>query len=75
VPAGDLRQFGYDLPATCAASEVFRRLQDVDGYGGKCGICEFRTVCGGCRARALAAVGDYLAEEPACPYQPTGLAS
>lgn len=75
VPAGDLRQFGYDLPAACAASEVFRQLRDVDGYGGKCGICEFRAVCGGCRARALAAAGDYLAEEPACPYQPAGLAS
>ncbi len=75
VPAGDLREFGYDLPAACAASEVFRRLQDVDGYGGKCGICEFRTDCGGCRARALGASGDYLAEEPACPYQPRGQAS
>ena len=75
VPAGDLRQFGYDLPAACAASEVFRQLQDVDGYGGKCGTCGFRIVCGGCRARALAAVGDYLAEEPTCSYQPLGKVS
>lgn len=70
VQAGDLREFGFDLHAAQEASDVFRRLRDVDGYGGKCGACEFRVVCGGCRARALAAVGDYLAEEPACPYQP-----
>ncbi len=70
VPSGDLQSFNYDLPAAYAASEVFRQLQNVDGYGGKCGICEFRTVCGGCRARALAVAGDYLAEEPSCPYRP-----
>ncbi len=35
-----------------------------------CGLCEYRRVCGGCRARAYAATGDYLAEEPYCVYKP-----
>lgn len=51
-------------------SEVFRNLRDLSKYGGKCGKCEFIKVCGGCRARAYEATGDYLAEEPLCLYQP-----
>jgi len=38
--------------------------------GGRCGACEFAKVCGGCRCRAYATYGDYLAEDPACVYQP-----
>ena len=51
-------------------SEVFRNLRDYSNYGGKCGRCEFIKVCGGCRARAYEATGDYLAEEPLCLYEP-----
>lgn len=51
-------------------SEVFHNLRDYGKYGGKCGRCEFIKVCGGCRARAYEATGDYLAEEPLCLYQP-----
>lgn len=51
-------------------SVVFRNLRDYGKYGGKCGRCEFLKVCGGCRARAYEATGDYLAEEPLCLYQP-----
>ena len=51
-------------------SEVFQNLRDLSKYGGKCGRCEFIKVCGGCRARAYEATGDYLAEEPLCLYQP-----
>ena len=53
-------------------SEVFRNLRDYSKYGGKCGKCEFIKVCGGCRARAYEATGDYLAEEPLCLHQPKG---
>ena len=70
VPAGDLRQHGLDFGAAYRNSAVFQQLRNTNGYGGKCGLCEFRNVCGGCRARALAATGDYLAEEPTCTYQP-----
>jgi heme b synthase len=51
-------------------SAVFRNLRDYSKYGGKCGRCEFIKVCGGCRARAYEATGDYLAEEPLCLYHP-----
>jgi heme b synthase len=53
-------------------SEVFRNLRDYSKYSGKCGRCEFIKVCGGCRARAYEATGDYLAEEPLCLYEPKG---
>lgn len=51
-------------------SPLFRQLRDPDGFGGKCGCCEFRQICGGSRARAYAVTGDYLAAEPDCIYQP-----
>src|SRR5207249_2843615 len=38
--------------------------------GGKCGSCEYRQLCGGCRARALALEGDVLAADPSCVYEP-----
>lgn len=54
-------------------SQVFNALRDFDGLQGKCGKCEYRKVCGGCRARAYEATGDYLAEEPLCLYQPKAM--
>ncbi len=52
------------------SSEVFLSLRNFDKLKGKCGICEFKRVCGGCRARAYEATGDYMAEEPLCSYEP-----
>jgi radical SAM protein with 4Fe4S-binding SPASM domain len=51
-------------------SELFREMRDFKGYKGRCGSCEYVTVCGGCRARAYAVKGDYLEEEPFCGYIP-----
>ncbi len=51
-------------------SFVFNQLRDVNNLKGKCGCCEFRNVCMGCRARAFAATGNYLDEEPFCVYEP-----
>lgn len=51
-------------------SEIFHNLRDFSKLKGKCGTCEYKAVCGGCRARAYEATGDYLAEEPLCMYQP-----
>jgi len=53
-----------------ATSEIFQNLRNFEGYQGKCGRCEFRKVCGGCRARAYETFGDYMAEEPYCIYEP-----
>jgi heme b synthase len=51
-------------------SKIFSSLRNYDNLKGKCGYCEFKNVCGGCRARAHEATGDYLTEEPLCNYQP-----
>jgi heme b synthase len=51
-------------------SPVFTALRDKSQYTGKCGRCEYWNVCGGCRARAYAAEGDHLGQEPLCLYQP-----
>ena len=53
-------------------STVLQQLRDVQQLKGRCGSCEFNELCGGCRCRAYAATGDYLHEDPACTYQPTG---
>jgi AdoMet-dependent heme synthase len=67
---GDLREEKMDFHKIWTTSEVFLEMRDLDGYHGRCGRCEYRRVCGGCRARAFAATGDYLAEEPFCVYEP-----
>ena len=51
-------------------SVIFRSLRNADLLGGRCGACEYRWLCGGSRARAFAATGDPLAEDPLCPYEP-----
>ncbi len=55
-------------------SQVFADLRDTSKLEGKCGCCEFRNVCMGCRARAYAVDGNYMASEPFCVYQPKGMA-
>jgi len=55
-------------------SPVFGKLRDFSNYKGKCGVCEYLRFCGGCRARAYEATGDFMAEEPLCSYQPSGKA-
>jgi len=56
-----------------ATAPLFLRLRDHSAYRGKCGVCEFLKVCGGCRARAFEATGDPLAPEPLCAYIPRSL--
>ena len=52
----------------CTNAEPFVTLRDFNNYRGKCGTCKYVRVCGGCRARAYAVTGDYLNDEPLCPY-------
>jgi len=54
-------------------SDIFQSLRDYDRLEGKCGVCEFKRVCGGCRARAYEATGNFLAEEPLCNFTPARL--
>jgi AdoMet-dependent heme synthase len=51
-------------------STIFQQLRNPDAYEGKCGECRYEAICGGCRARAYAATGSFLAEEPFCTYRP-----
>jgi heme b synthase len=53
-------------------SPLFKELRDLSLLKGKCGACEYKAVCGGCRARAYETTGDYLDEEPYCSYVPKG---
>jgi heme b synthase len=78
---GDVQPCGF-LAANCGNvrersfaeiwnhSQVLTDLRDYDKLKGKCNPCEFKRVCGGCRARAYEATGDYLVEEPLCSYIP-----
>ena len=78
---GDVQPCGY-LPVSAGNvlerpfheiwedSDLFRSLRDLDNLSGKCGLCEYKTICAGCRARAYYESGDYLADEPYCAYLP-----
>ena len=68
VNCGNVRQRSFD--DIWRNAEVFSTLRDYDKLKGKCGICEYKQVCGGCRARAFEATGDFLSEEPLCSYIP-----
>ncbi len=70
VSAGNVRR--DELVRIYRESEVFRKLRDRDALRGKCGACEFRYVCGGSRARAMAVHGDWMGPDPFCPYVPDG---
>lgn len=78
---GEVSPSGF-LPMVCGnvksthPADIYRKhplfvsLRDNDALGGKCGICEYRTVCGGSRSRAYGIYGDPFAADPACVYQP-----
>jgi heme b synthase len=69
VAAGDIREESFAQVWT--DSPLFGQLRDLSNLKGKCGACEYKRICGGCRARAYEATGDYLQAEPYCVYQPT----
>ena len=78
---GDVFPCGY-LPVNCGnvladkLSEIWynnkdlARMREGSELEGKCGVCGYRQICGGCRGRAYAAGGNYMAEEPFCAYVP-----
>jgi radical SAM protein len=71
VKAGNVRE--QPLAEIYRESPIFQSLRNPDLYKGKCGVCEFRHVCGGSRSRAFAMTGDYLESEPFCVYIPKAL--
>jgi len=68
LAAGNIRQ--QRLADLYRESPLFRMLRDTSQLNGKCGVCEFKEICGGSRARAYALTSDVMAEEPCCTYQP-----
>jgi len=68
VEAGDIRKESFS--DVWDNSPLFSKLRDLSNLKGKCGVCEYKKICGGCRARAYEATGDCLEAEPYCIYQP-----
>ena len=68
VPAGSVRRQSFiDIYRD---STIFRELRDYSKLKGRCGVCDFRDVCGGSRARAFGVTGDYMETDPYCVYVP-----
>lgn len=67
LPVGNVRQKSFE--EIWRDSPILRDFREAK-LGGRCGSCEFEELCGGCRCRAYAVTGDYLAEDPSCAYQP-----
>jgi len=68
ISAGDVREM--DVVETYRRAPLFQDLRDATKLKGKCGVCEYREVCGGQRGRAFGVTGDYLEVDPACAYEP-----
>lgn len=73
IDCGSVRQ--QPLEEIWSGSDVFTALRNPDALQGPCGVCGYRTICGGCRARAYAATGNYLSSEPDCPFFGQGRSS
>jgi radical SAM protein len=68
IAVGNVRR--DDLVEIYRTAPLFVALRQTSGFGGRCGRCEYRELCGGSRARAWAASGSALAEDPLCAYEP-----
>jgi heme b synthase len=68
IEAGNIRREPFR--EIWEGSKLFAELRDPDLLDGKCGLCEFKRVCSGCRARAYGTTMEYLGEEPFCTYVP-----
>lgn len=68
VSAGNVRR--QNFADVWRDSHIFNQFRDPGTLTGKCGRCEYKMVCSGCRARAFYQYGDYLAEEPYCAFEP-----
>lgn len=68
ISAGNVRT--DDVVQVYRQHPLFLDLRDPDKLKGRCGACEYRSVCGGQRGRAYGVTGDYLETDPACVYEP-----
>ena len=68
VAVGSVKKVPF--PEIYREAQLLRDLRTPKLFGGRCGSCEFKNVCGGSRSHAYAVTGDPLAEDPSCGYQP-----
>jgi radical SAM protein with 4Fe4S-binding SPASM domain len=68
IHAGNIRE--TPLSDIYRNAPIFKSLRDTSKLEGKCGVCEYKEICGGSRARAYSLTGDPLAPEPCCIYHP-----
>ncbi|MGW8251581.1 MAG: TIGR04053 family radical SAM/SPASM domain-containing protein [Anaerolineales bacterium] len=71
IDCGDVRQ--QDVVEVYRSHPVFKDLRSYERLKGKCGVCDYRDVCGGQRGRAYGVTGDYMESDPACAYEPAGV--
>mgnify|MGYP001995974893 FL=1 len=71
VVAGNVKEESFSQ--IWSGSPLFCQLRDLSNIKGKCGVCQYKRICGGCRARAYETNGDYLEAEPYCIYEPAAL--
>jgi radical SAM protein with 4Fe4S-binding SPASM domain len=62
-----------DIWSDLQTSEFFAKVRDKNNIKGKCGVCEYKEICGGCRTAALFYTGDILESDPSCAYIPKAL--
>jgi radical SAM protein len=72
LSGGNVRQRG--LVDIYRNSDLFTSIRDLSRFGGACGACTYKAICGGSRARAYAFTGDPLAADPICSYTPAPVA-
>jgi radical SAM protein with 4Fe4S-binding SPASM domain len=68
IDCGNVRK--DDVVEVYRSHPVFKDLRNPEKLKGKCGVCDYRDVCGGQRGRAFGITGDYLETDPACAYEP-----
>lgn len=71
IKGGNIRE--TPLAEIYREAKVFKDLRNPDNYKGKCGVCEYRHMCGGSRSRTYAVTGDYMESEPFCVYIPLAM--
>lgn len=69
IPVGNVRR--DSLVEAYRDSPLFRQLHDPTQFEDRCGVCDYRTLCGGSRSRAFAATGNPLASDPICLFDPS----
>jgi len=68
ISAGNLVKNRYNFAKIWQNSPLLNEIRDLSNRKGKCAVCDYAALCGGCRARAYSMTGDYLASDPICKF-------